>query len=657
MGYDDDIERSGQRRSRGRQPVKRMGSREVNQRRNREPGHTEPGLNLITDTFPDGGHRRRPAPEPEEPASRRRKENRQAKADKKAERRAKAAKKAESRNSTDKRMEHRNGAAGYAEPGKRKAKKRRWKIRVILFEVLILLSVLAFAAYTYVNGRLLQMQRLPWDPDEIKNVDISEEKQEQMKGYWTVAVFGVDSRDSSVGKGNNSDVNMICNINQDTGEIKLVSVYRDCYLNVNDKNSYNKINSAYLQGGPEQSVKALNKNLDLDIDDYITFNWKSVADAINILGGIDLEISKAEFYYINAFISETVQATGVASYHLKHAGMNHLDGVQAVAYGRLRLMDTDYARTERQRKVIKLAFEKAKTADWATLNNIIQTVFVNQVSTSVDLNDVLLAGRNITKYHLTESMGFPAARGEANMGKKGACVIPQTLESNVTELHRFLFGDENYVPTETVRTISKKIISDTGLAKEKKPAGDVGTGGGSVPKSSTGAAQSLEESTAQENESHEFGHSAAPGDESGESDESSSLGPIRPGQTTEAETDSHGNLILPSGGYTPETDEPGSRPTMHPSTESPYGTTEDYSGMAPHPSGTTESPTESTVPRPGSGGNSGSGDGSSGDNRYTQPGSDTGTGVIIAPGSNAPGSGTTRGNSSYSIDFSGPTGN
>lgn len=96
---------------------------------------------------------------------------------------------------------------------------------------------------------------------------------------------------------------------------------------------------------------------------------------INILGGIDVEITKSEFYYINAFISETVKATGVASTQLKSAGMNHLDGVQAVAYGRLRLMDTDYARTERQRKVISLAFEKMKKADWATINNIVQTVF------------------------------------------------------------------------------------------------------------------------------------------------------------------------------------------------------------------------------------------------------------------------------------------
>lgn len=94
------------------------------------------------------------------------------------------------------------------------------------------------------------------------------------------------------------------------------------------------------------------------IDDYAAFNWKAVAEAINVLGGIDLEITPAEFKYINGFITETVNSTGIGSTQLKQAGANHLDGVQAVAYSRLRLMDTDFQRTERQRKVIALALEK-----------------------------------------------------------------------------------------------------------------------------------------------------------------------------------------------------------------------------------------------------------------------------------------------------------
>lgn len=440
MGYEEERDRSGHRRSRRAKPSEME----------------DDGLTLITDSFTerweDGSHRSGDRSRSGQKASKRGQ--------------TQPGSSRESRNQEKTRTMNRSDI--YADPVKLKARrKKKRKIWFILLEIAVLIGILCFAGYSYIGSRLDLMQRLPWNPDEIKNVEISEEKQEQMSGYWTIAVFGVDSRNSSVGKGNNSDVNILCNIDQGTGEIRLVSVYRDSYLNISDKNTYNKINAAYMQGGPEQVVKALNRNLDIDIDDYATFNWKAVADAINILGGIDVEITKSEFYYINAFISETVKATGVASTQLKSAGMNHLDGVQAVAYGRLRLMDTDYARTERQRKVISLAFEKMKKADWATINNIVQTVFP-QVATSIEINDLLKIGRNITRYHLTETTGFPSELREKKMGRKGACVIPQTLESNVIELHHFLFGDEEYTPTETVRTISQKIVSDTGVHGTKQ---------------------------------------------------------------------------------------------------------------------------------------------------------------------------------------------
>lgn len=440
MGYEEERDRSGHRRSRRAKPSEME----------------DDGLTLITDSFTerreDGSHRSGDRSRSGQKATKRGQ--------------TQPGSSRESRNQEKIRTMNRSDI--YADPVKLKARrKKKRKIWFILLEIAVLIGILCFAGYSYISSRLDLMQRLPWNPDEIKNVEISEEKQEQMSGYWTIAVFGVDSRNSSVGKGNNSDVNILCNIDQGTGEIRLVSVYRDSYLNISDKNTYNKINAAYMQGGPEQVVKALNRNLDIDIDDYATFNWKAVADAINILGGIDVEITKSEFYYINAFISETVKATGVASTQLKSAGMNHLDGVQAVAYGRLRLMDTDYARTERQRKVISLAFEKMKKADWATINNIVQTVFP-QVATSIEINDLLKIGRNITRYHLTETTGFPSELREKKMGRKGACVIPQTLESNVIELHHFLFGDEEYTPTETVRTISQKIVSDTGVHGTKQ---------------------------------------------------------------------------------------------------------------------------------------------------------------------------------------------
>ena len=296
--------------------------------------------------------------------------------------------------------------------------------------------------------------------EEIENTNLSEETQTSMERYWTVAVFGVDSREGTLGKGTRSDMEMVCNIDLETGEIRLVSVYRDTYVKISEKNQYDKINQAYFLGGPAQAVWTLSENLDLEIDDYASFSWKAVADAINILGGIDVDISKEEFRVINGFITETVESTGVGSHHLKSAGPNHLDGVQAVAYARLRKMDTDFMRTKRQREVASLALEKLRSADFATLRQIVATV-LPQISTSIGMRDLLGIAKSAGKFHLTETEGFPFELKDAMVGKKD-CVIPVTLEENVIRLHEFLFDEEEYEPSENVREISGQIQRRTG---------------------------------------------------------------------------------------------------------------------------------------------------------------------------------------------------
>ncbi len=286
-------------------------------------------------------------------------------------------------------------------------------------------------------------------------------------GYWTIAVFGVDSRDGNLGKGALSDVEMLASINKKTGEIRLVSVFRDSYLRISDQeDDYDKINEAYFLGGHEQAVHALESNLNLKIDDYATFNWKAVVDAINVLGGIDLEITDKEFAYINSFITETVNSTGVGSYQLEHSGMNHLDGVQAVAYARLRLMDTDFNRTERQRKVLGQAMEKAKASNFKTLRTLVGAVYP-QISTSVGVDDVLTLAKGAKKYYIGQTSGFPFSHQEMKIGKK-SCVIPTTLESNVVQLHAFMYDQEQYDAPDSVKEISNYIAAKTGLGEPGK---------------------------------------------------------------------------------------------------------------------------------------------------------------------------------------------
>lgn len=364
------------------------------------------------------------------------------------------------------------------------------------------------------------------------------------KGYWTIAVFGVDSRDGNLEKGALSDVEMLCNIDKATGEIKLVSVYRDTYLKINSEGTYHKINEAYFKGGHEQAVEALNENLDLKIDDYATFNWKSVAEAINILGGIDLEITDSEFAYINGFITETVNSTGIGSYQLKSAGMNHLDGVQAVAYARLRLMDTDFNRTERQRKVVMLALEKAKQADFGTLKTLVATVFP-QISTSIGIDDLFTIAKGVSKYHIGETAGFPFSRTTMRIGKMD-CVIATTLESNVVQLHQFLYQDEHYSPSSSVKAISARISEESGIYE---PGKNAPTGGGSKGKNSGGSASAPKETAPPETEAVTEESAEEVTENTEESTEAAEASePETAEEETEAATEENGSLIGPGAG-------------------------------------------------------------------------------------------------------------
>ena len=383
------------------------------------------------------------------------------------------------------------GGNGESGSGKKKGKEKKSRLsktvkRIIAFAIAEVLVLTGIFSYAYVARQYNKIQRPEVNIEAVINSNLSVENIEKMKGYWNIAVFGVDSRDSSVGKGNNADVIIIVSVNRDTGEIKMVSVFRDTYMGVaGDK--YNKINYAYCVGGPEQALKALNEDLDLNITQYATFNWKAVATAINILGGVDVELSKAEFYYINSYITATVNGTGIGSVQLAHAGPNHLDGVQAVAYARLRYMDNDYARTERQRKIIQLCFDKAKQTDVKTLTSMIG-VMLELVATNMTWQDGLDAIADLPKYHISDTGGFPFARGEAMIGKLDA-VVPQTLESNVIELHRFLFNDEEYVPSDMVKNMSAYISSKSGMYKAGENVGHVSTSGGYIPKPTQAAAE------------------------------------------------------------------------------------------------------------------------------------------------------------------------
>ena len=355
---------------------------------------------------------------------------------------------------------------------KRSTKKKKKRGMIIAVEVLLILVVLIGF---YVVSKLDQLQHPDMgEGDTSVNESIEEDTVATMSGYTTVALFGLDTRESGqLGKGNRSDTIIIASINNDTGEVRLASVFRDTYLDMDTTDgSFAKANAAYSKGGPTQAISMLNKNLDLDITDYVSVDFNAVADCVDLLGGITMDITDEEAAIMNGetehqdYIGEVAQVTGKEAHYLDGGGTYNLDGVQATAYARIRYTaGDDYRRALRQRTVITKLIEKAKKADVATLTKIVDKM-TEEVSTSYSNKELLGMAVYLQSYELADTCGFPFYKNTANVGKQGDCVIPCDLTTNVEELHTFLFEDENYTPSNTVEAISDKITTKTGYSAD-----------------------------------------------------------------------------------------------------------------------------------------------------------------------------------------------
>ncbi|MBQ3512604.1 MAG: LCP family protein [Lachnospiraceae bacterium] len=369
------------------------------------------------------------------------------------------------------------GAEGNGKKKKKltKAAKRKRRLkRILAFEfVLMFLLLVMGVGVKYVLDK--------WGLIDTKDIDedalaISENINKESSGYTNIALFGVDARDASVIDTSNSDCIIILSINNKTKEIKMVSVYRDTLLMCPDKKDskkdydLRKANYAYSAGGPQLAIAQLNKNLDLDITDYAAVNWNALATAVDEVGGLEIEISKAEMEEINRHIVGTADSTGKKCNLVEEYGLVHMDGNQVTTYCRIRKGGTgnDFARAERQRQVISLLVQKAQTMNLKTLNSIIDEVFP-MISTSVSLSEVLGLAKDATKYSIGETKSFPFQFTTATLGKKGDCIIPCGLSYNVSALHEFLFGTENYEPSAKVEELDDAIYNYTGVPTYVEP--------------------------------------------------------------------------------------------------------------------------------------------------------------------------------------------
>lgn len=355
-----------------------------------------------------------------------------------------------------------NGAPAGGYPGgkdNRKSSKRKTRRRVVFVIEILVLLLLAVGLFVAAKFSKLKTEKIA-EGDIIINSEIPSEQAAVMKGYRNIALFGVDSRDAST-TDSRSDTIMIASINNETKDIKLVSIYRDTYLD-NTNGEYRKATECYQFGGPKRSMNMINKNLDMDITDYVTVNFNAVAEVVNALGGVEIDIQEDEIVHLNNYQVEGSEVTGLEIVPVESTGLQTLNGLQALSYCRIRYTTgDDFKRTERQRTVLEQIFKKAKTANLIKLNNIIDSVFDN-ISTSLSITEMASLAKDIASYNMSDTTGFPFEQMPANIAA-GDCVVPVNLAQNVKELHTYLFGSDGYTPSNTVQEISNKIINETGI--------------------------------------------------------------------------------------------------------------------------------------------------------------------------------------------------
>lgn len=276
-----------------------------------------------------------------------------------------------------------------------------------------------------------------------------------------ILLIGIDTRDTDLTTGlQQGDVQIILSINKENGSVKLTSVLRDLYVTIPGYKNKNRINVAYARGGGALAMRTINNNFDMNIQYYATINFYGLASIIDSIGGIDIEMTKQEAAAINTYLKKHPpkydNTDGTARVELEKVdGVQHLDGVQAVMYARVRSIDNDFQRTARQRKLLELLLNKIMqdmTID--KLMGLMETS-LPYVETNVGLNTMLelalgLLNSGIVQKAqsgepLLEQQRIPLDetwKYDTTSGGSSVVVFRSTKRKteNIQALHEFIYG-------------------------------------------------------------------------------------------------------------------------------------------------------------------------------------------------------------------------
>ena len=318
---------------------------------------------------------------------------------------------------------------------KKPIKKKKSKLKKVLIILIILISLLAAGWYFLINymyGKVIY--------EEIDGMTTSPITEE---GVTNILLIGNDSRKQ--GEDGRSDAMILISISNKTNTIYMTSLLRDMYVDIPGYKG-NRLNAAYSYGGPELLLQTIEQNFDIEVNRYALVNFRAFANLIDAVGGVDLELTTEELEYVNGYLNEynmlEGKPEGTDYMDTSQAGMIHLNGPQALAYCRNRYIGSDFARTERQRKVLEQVFKQVPKAVLTNMGNLMNGILPNLITNLTEgevLGLSLQAGKLIT-YDLIQN-SIPIEGSYKNASIRGMSVLEVDFEKNNQFIRENVYGE------------------------------------------------------------------------------------------------------------------------------------------------------------------------------------------------------------------------
>lgn len=323
----------------------------------------------------------------------------------------------------------------------KKNKSGKKKRNVIIYSLVFILLFLVGLGGFYVFNLLDKVKTnvISKDSDDL-GIEANVSSSFSNTDIVNIALFGLDKlSDDEPGR---SDATMVITIDKKNDKLKMSSIMRDSYVNI-DGHGKDKLNHAHAFGGPELAIKTINKNYKLDIKDYVSINFSNMEKLIDAIGGVNVDVKKEEINEINT--------TSVGSpTSISHPGLQKLNGIQALSYSRIRHVGNgDFERTDRQRVVLNSMFETIKSSGASQYPSIVSKL-LPLVETSLSKTDIIKLGTDVImdgKMSM-EQERFPVDGYYKDGGEmiKGVWYLPFDSEATIKQMQDYIFNDKKPEP-------------------------------------------------------------------------------------------------------------------------------------------------------------------------------------------------------------------